>query len=772
MSKEIRILILEDVPADVVRINHELRRGGLSFRSKRVETKADFLRELQHNPPDIILSDHGLPSFDGFTALAIAKDQCPDVPFIFVTGSLGEQGAVETLKSGATDYVLKNRPADLVPAVQRALREAEERAKRRESDTELRTNDERFRLVMEGIKDYAIYMLDGSGHVTFWNAGAEWIYGWRTDEVKGHHLSMFYTDKDAAHGKPQMDLKTAAAEGRFVEEGTRVGKGGKQFAANVVTTALRDARGRLRGYTQVTSDITSHKQAEAELRRSEALKTAILDTALDAILSIDHNGLIQEWNAAAQRIFGYRREQVLGKLVDDLIIPKSLLEIYSDGVANYLIHGVGSLLGRPIELTLRRSNNSEFRAELAISRVPTEDPPRCTALVRDITERKNAEAALRESEERYRMLVEDVRDYAIYMLDPEGRVTTWNTGAERIQGYRAKEIIGKSFATFFSPEDVERKVPAQLLKRAEREGQAVYEGQRVRKNGQHFWIQGIVTALHDEQGRLRGFSKVSQDVTRQKEAEERIRQLNEQLEQRVADRTSQLEAANKELEAFSYSVSHDLRAPLLHISGYVDILQTEAAKKLDEKDRKYLDTIAGGARQMSRLIDALLEFSRMGRAEMRREKTNMARLVDEVRRELRKETEGRQIEWHIGELPDARGDPVMLRQVIANLISNALKYTRSRTPAKIEIGAQIEDGETVYFVRDNGVGFDMKYAGKLFGVFQRLHSAREFEGTGIGLANVQRIILRHGGRVRAESAVDQGATIYFSLPNQPKGGIP
>jgi PAS domain S-box-containing protein len=771
VSNEIRILILEDVAADVVRVNHELRRAGLNFRSKRVETKADFLYELQHHTPDVILSDHGLPSFDGFMALAIARDKCPGVPFIFVTGSLGEEMAIETLKSGAADYVLKSHLAGLAPAVERAVNEALQRGKRIESDTELRKKEEHCRQVVDGIKDYAVFMLDAEGRVMFWNAGAQWIYGYVAEEVKGRNYSMLYPEDATSKGKSESRLKQAAHGGRFEEECLCVGKNQNQFMAHAIVTTIRDAKNSLLGYIFVARDITGQQRAVEELRRSEALKTAILDTALDAILSIGHDGLIQEWNPAARRIFGYSREQVLGKLVDDLIIPSSLLEIYRDGVANYLIHGVGSLLGRPIELTLKRSDGSEFRAELAISRVPTEDPPRCTALVRDITERKMAEAALRESEERYRMLVEGVKDYAIYMLDPKGRVKTWNTGAERIKGYSAEEIIGQPFAVFFTPEDVARNVPAQLLKRAEMEGRTIYDGQRLRKNGQRFWIQGIITALRDENGRLRGFSKVARDVTRQREADEQIRQLNEQLEQRVLERTAELQAVNRELEAFGYSVSHDLRAPLLHISGYVDILQKEAADKLDDASRKHLQTIADGARKMSGLIDALLDFSRMGRVEMRHQPVEVSRLVEEARRELHRDIKGRDIEWSIGNLPDARGDPVMLRQVIVNLLSNAVKYTRPRKPAKIEVGARIENGETVYFVRDNGVGFDMQYAGKLFGVFQRLHLEREFEGTGIGLANVSRIIHRHGGRVWAESSPDSGATFYFTLsqPAEKKG---
>lgn len=741
----------------------------MRFRSKRVDTRKDFMDELWQHPPDVILSDHGLPSFDGFAALALARDQCPNTPFIFVSGSQGEQFAIETFKGGATDFILKERLNELAPALERALRDAEQRAKRRESDTEVRENEERFRLVMEGIKDYAIFMLDREGRVTFWNAGAQLIYGWAADEMRGRNFSMLYTDEDAAYGKPQASLQAAVAEGRFAEEGSRMAKGGKQFTANIVLTPARNGGGKLRGFTQVTRDITGRRRAEEELRQSESLKTFILETALDAILLINRDGKIQEWNPAAHRLFGYTREQVIGKSPDDLIVPARVWEIYHDGLTQYLMTGVGSLIGRPVELTLKRADGREFAAELSISRDVREDPPRCTAIVRDITQRKQAEMALRESEERYRMLVDDIKDYAIYMLNPEGHVTTWNLGAERIEGYRPEEIIGQPWSALFTPEDIARGLPQRLMTLAKNESKAINEGWRVRKDGSRFWAQGVITALRDENGKLRGFSKVAHDITRQKEADDKIRQFNEELEQRVTERTAELEAANTELESFSYSISHDLRAPLLRISGFADILQTEATATLDEKSLKHLQTIIDGVHQMSGLIDALLDFSRMGRAEMRREKVSAARLVEETRRELARETEGREIEWTVGELPEVRGDPIMLRQVFVNLISNALKYSRSRSPAKIEIGAKTEGKETVYFIRDNGVGFDMKYADKLFGVFQRLHPAREFEGTGIGLANVQRILRRHGGRIWAESIPDRGATFYFSIPHPTKG---
>jgi light-regulated signal transduction histidine kinase (bacteriophytochrome) len=267
----------------------------------------------------------------------------------------------------------------------------------------------------------------------------------------------------------------------------------------------------------------------------------------------------------------------------------------------------------------------------------------------------------------------------------------------------------------------------------------------------------------DELGQLTdAFNQMLFEIGEQTKA---ITALNLELESRVRDRTAELEATAAELESFSYSVSHDLRAPLRHVQGYVELLKADASEKLDGRALRYLNTIASSAQDMGQLIDALLSFSRIGRVELRRKRVSLDLLMSDVLRVAQTEAAGRDVRWEVGPLPDVSGDPTVLKQVFVNLVDNALKYSRARQPARIEIGSRhADDGHAIVYVRDNGAGFDMRYAEKLFGVFQRLHRAEDFEGTGIGLATVQRIVVRHGGRIWAESEPEKGATFYVTLP--------
>ena len=374
-------------------------------------------------------------------------------------------------------------------------------------------------------------------------------------------------------------------------------------------------------------------------------------------------------------------------------------------------------------------------------------------------------SALRESEERFRLLFDVVNDYAIYMLDPDGLVLTWNAGAERLKGYTSEEIIGQNFASFYTPEARSSGKPRKELEEALSNGKFENEALRVRKDGSTFWAYNTITPMYEESGALRGFSIIARDVTERRKSEEEIRKLNQQLELRVHERTAELEATNKELEAFTYSVSHDLRAPLRHIAGFSKMLTEECGESLAPEARHYLKRIQDGVQRMGTLVDDLLNLTRIGRHELRLQVTGIASIVKDVIAELGPDVENREIDWKIGELPYVEADPALLRVVFQNLLANAVKYTRPRQKTTIEIGRTDIDGEQVLFVRDNGVGFNMKYADKLFGVFQRLHRSEDFEGTGVGLATVHRVVQKHSGRIWAQAEIDQGATFYFTLGN-------
>jgi PAS domain S-box-containing protein len=348
----------------------------------------------------------------------------------------------------------------------------------------------------------------------------------------------------------------------------------------------------------------------------------------------------------------------------------------------------------------------------------------------------------------------------IFVRDMNDVITYWNRGAQELYGWTAEEAIGKRahdllHTVFPMPVD---DIRFELLRSGRWDG----EVEKTKADGTQVVVASRWSLRRDDQERPAAILETNNDITERKRREHEIRTLNEEL----GKRSIELEAINKELEAFAYSVSHDLRAPLRHMSGFTELLQKNAAAVLNEKSHRYLGIILESAKRMGNLIDDLLSFSRIGRAETHKKLVSLEQLAQEALSEVRQETEGRNIVWKVGALPSCYGDGSMLRLALVNLISNAAKFTRTRPKAEIEIGCTDQKpDQVVIFIRDNGVGFNMKYVNKLFGVFQRLHPLEAFEGTGIGLATVQRIVHRHGGRVWAEGQVDEGATFYFSLSN-------
>jgi PAS domain S-box-containing protein len=346
----------------------------------------------------------------------------------------------------------------------------------------------------------------------------------------------------------------------------------------------------------------------------------------------------------------------------------------------------------------------------------------------------------------------------IFVRDMSDLITYWNRGAHELYGWTAEEAIGKDAHELLQsvfPAPIEE-IRAELLRSGRWDG----ELQKTRADGTRVVVASRWSLRRDERGRPAAILETNNDVTERERRQQEVRTLNEEL----GKRTAELESINKELEAFAYSISHDLRAPLRHMAGFTELLQKNTASLLNERNQRYVRMILESAQRMGNLIDDLLAFSRIGRAETHKTMVSLDQLVEEAVTEVRQDTGGRDIIWKIGRLPAWYGDRSMLRLVLVNLISNAVKFTRTRSQAAIEIGClNQEQDRVVVFIRDNGVGFDMKYVNKLFGVFQRLHTPEAFEGTGIGLATVQRIVHRHGGSAWAEGLVDKGATFYFSL---------
>ncbi|MFH1985277.1 MAG: response regulator [Pseudomonadota bacterium] len=534
---------------------------------------------------------------------------------------------------------------------------------------------------------------------------------------------------------------------------------------------------------QLQRELAERKQAEAALRQSETLLNATQRLGKIGGWDWDVEQQTSFWTEETFRIHGFAPE--VSAPGSSGYIDRSLTcydpadrYIISEAFQRCVQQGDGYDLDFPF------TSADGCRKWIRTTAAAVQEEGRIVKVIgniMDITERKRVEEELARHRDHLEELVQmrtaeleqarnkarqylDIAGVILVAIDADRRVTLINQkGCEVLQGTSA-EIIGKDWFETFVPEQIRGEVIASFhrLMAGEIEPVEYYENPVLTIGGQERLVAWHNALLRDNNENITGTLSSGEDVTERKHTEEQIINLNRDLQKRAAA----LEAANKELEGFTYSVSHDLRAPLRHIDGFLGLLKKKAGTALDDQSRHYMDTISSAANKMGLLIDDLLSFSRMGRHAMSAQPVALEPLVHNVIRELEPDAAGRDIDWRIGDLPTVLGDAAMLRMVLENLITNALKFTRPRQQAQIEIGSLSgQDAETVIFVRDNGVGFLMAYADKLFGVFQRLHRTEEFEGTGIGLANVRRIIARHGGRTWAEGGPDLGATFYFSLPH-------
>ncbi|MCC5666266.1 PAS domain S-box protein [Nostoc sp. CHAB 5784] len=637
---------------------------------------------------------------------------------------------------------------------------------RKQMEEALRQRETELRLITDTLP-VLISFVDSEQRYRFNNRAYQEWFGHSTAEVYGKYLWEVLGESAYEVLRPYVEQVLAGEQVTF-ESQVPYKDGGTRYI-NAIYVPQFNKEGTVEGYAALITDISKQQaalrdrnQAEAALRESEARFRQMADTAPVLVWMSGTDKLCNYFNKPWLDFTGRTLEQEMGNGWAEGVHPDDLqrcLDTY--------INAFDARQNFKMEYRLRH-NDGEYRwvFDTGVPRfAPTGEFLGYIGSCVDIHDRNLAEETLRDSEERYRILTE-VSPQAIWMGDRDGGISYCNQYWFDYSGLTMEQTSGYGWIDIIHPDDRDRVFKTSIEAVANATN---YEAEiRFRRvsDGSYRWhiVRGL--PFRDAAGQIIKWVGIASDIHDRKVAEAALQQLNEMLEQRIQERTAQLEAANKELESFSYSVSHDLRSPLRHIAGFIELLQKRhsSTTTLDEASQRYLKIIAETSKQAGILIDELLTFSRMGRTEMRYININMEQLVEEIKRDLQIQTRKRTINWHIESLPEVQGDPSMLRLVLRNLIDNAVKYSQTRNPAEITVGSTENENEVVFFVQDNGVGFNMQYVHKLFGVFQRLHSDPKFEGTGVGLANVQRIIHRHNGRVWAESVVDSGATFYFSLP--------
>jgi len=623
--------------------------------------------------------------------------------------------------------------------------------------TERKTSDETFRLVVESAPN-AMVLVDREGRIVLVNRQTEKLFGYSRDELLGQPVESLVPERFRGQHPAHRSEFFAKPEARAMGVGRDLfgrRKDGSEFPIEIGLNPIQTHEGLF--VLSAIVDITERQRAEKRFRLA-------VESAPNAMVMVDRGGRIVLVNGQTQRLFGYSRDELLGQSVE-LLVPERFRGQHPHDREGYFARPAVRAMGVGRDLHGRRKDGSEFPVEIGLNPIETEEGLLVLSAIVDITERKRANEALRTSEEMFRSAFDRTNVGMVLTEVDSHRFIQANAAFARMFGYAESEIPSLSMPDITHPEDLaESLARRQPLLAGERDFFEI-EKRYLHKDGSVIWGLTNVSLVRDRTGQPLMYVGQVQDISERKRAVNEVHRLNAELEERVRMRTAELEAANRELESFSYSVSHDLRAPLRAIDGFSRILLQEFAEALPADAQEYLRDVRASTQQMGELVDDLLAFSRLSRQPLEQQVVSPERIVRRCLEEMDGEHEGRQVEVRVGELSSCLADPALLKQVWMNLLSNALKYTGRRPTAVIEVGSQIADGSgrPTYFVKDNGVGFDMRYADKLFGVFQRLHRAEDYGGTGVGLAIVQRIVHRHGGRVWAEAQPDQGATFYFTL---------
>lgn len=657
--------------------------------------------------------------------------------------------------------------------------------------------EQKFNSIIAQVEDYAVILLDEKGNILSWNRGAEKIKGYSASEIIGKNYKIFYPSEDVQKGLPDILLEQAISVGKVNHEGWRVRKNGYRFWASVTLTLLRDPYGEISGIIKVTRDLTEKKIAEdrysnmleelrlknEELQREEERYHKMVSEVQDyAIILLDPEGKILDWNKGAERVKGYTTSEIVGKNFrlfyppeeKEAQLPQRLLKEAADkGFVNHEGYRV-------------RKDGTRFWGNVAITALHDAQDRIIgfSKVTKDLTERKAAEdrlwiftqelqranEALRMSEERYHRMISEVQDYAILMLNTKGEIQNWNTGAELIKGYTASEIVGKSFKAFYLPDDVARGLPDRLLQEAQLNGRAYNEGWRKKKDGSKFWASVTITALHDSEGSVIGYSKVTRDLTEKKKSDDALKENALQLELK----NHELETLNAELSSFAYVVSHDFKEPIRKIQVFA-ARQLEPNKSM-EQIVEFSKKIIASAERMQQLMESLLSYSRISNENSEMEEVDLNETIAAVKNDLELMISESGAEFALAKMPVIKGIPFQLHQMFLNLIGNSIKFSKPGQTPRIEITTELVSNGDVpeeliiknrsfhrVTIADNGIGFEPGQAERIFEVFRRLE-AKGTKGTGIGLAIVKKVALNHDGLVRAESIPQRGSKFHVYLP--------
>jgi PAS domain S-box-containing protein len=610
-----------------------------------------------------------------------------------------------------------------------------------------RESEERYRMLLDGAHDFAIFMLDPRGQVVSWNAGAQRIKGYTAEEIIGHNFSCFYPEEDIKQGKPEEVLRMTALSGWHEEEGMRVRKDGSRFLANISLTALRDSAGNLRGFSEISRDLSERKESEAKYR-------GLLEAAPDAMVVVNRGGEIVLLNVQAEKQFGYRRDELVGQKVKN-IIPEGFAErLIADGTRS-AAEALAQHIGTGIELSGRRKDGSEFPIEIMLSPLESPEGILVTAAIRDISVRKAAEKHLAQMEGRYRGLLEAAPD-AMVVVNQGGEIVLLNVQAEKQFGYHRDELVGQKVKNIIPEGFAERLIADGTRSAAEALAQQIGMGIELsgrRKDGSEFPIEIMLSPLENAEGIL--VTAAIRNISARKKSEEHL-----------VKTVRELKRSNDELQQFGYVASHDLQEPLRMVASYTQLLARRYQGKLDSDADEFIAFAVDGCHRMQGLLKDLLAYSRSATNGKALHEISGEMSLKEALSNLRATIQESGAVVTHDSLPAITTDSTQLTQVFQNLVGNAIKYRTAEVP-HVHVSVSKNGGnEWIFSVRDNGLGIDPQYFERIFVLFQRLHGREEFEGTGIGLAICKKIVERLGGRIWVESQPEKGSTFFFALPER------